>query len=566
MDNAPQAFAVTSGEEHSVVYANTAFRREFGLADHADGILPIAVVLPQAVRADIVDLLDRAFAADAPVDEIFLTSASRPADHVACAAWAVEGVDHASRRMVIQLRSLGAVETARIRQRDIAERMMLSALRDQDLATKADIAQQLAAFLSDVSRGLAVSLDEATTLRTMIGFALPRLAEWCVADTVESNGDAHRIIVSGPDENMKKLARALEVCWKPAADDPFGPSHLSAGAAPVRSDGGAESLAGRSTLDDAKCRELFELLGVGPKLTVTLAAQGRVIGAATFIRAVNAEGFTDADIQLAGDIAERSAVALFSARLFGDAQRFRTEAEAANKAKTQFLHAMSHELRTPLNAIGGYVDLIDMGIRGDVTPEQRVDLARIRSNQKHLLTLISQVLDLAKIDSGHLQYQSHDVIMQQVISHVVSMVQPLATKQSLTLTAGACSDGAIATGDSDKIVQILVNLIGNAIKFTLPGGSIDIECVVSGNVVVVRILDTGRGIDAVRLDGIFEPFAQVHLSLTGPDAGIGLGLSIILQLARGMGGDISVISTPGEGSCFTLTLPLSSTVLEARPA
>jgi signal transduction histidine kinase len=239
-----------------------------------------------------------------------------------------------------------------------------------------------------------------------------------------------------------------------------------------------------------------------------------------------------------------------------DAEAARAEAEAANRAKSEFLAVMSHELRTPLNAIGGYAELMEMGIRGAITPAQREDLGRIQSSQRHLLGLINEVLNYAKIETGAVQYEMADVAVSEAVAAAELLVAPQARAKGLALTIEDCAE-ITARADPEKLRQILVNLLSNAVKFTEQGGRIELRCSVEQGLVSVRVTDTGIGIPADRLDAIFDPFVQVRADLTRPHEGTGLGLAISRDLARGMGGDLRVESTPALGSTFTLTLPVA---------
>jgi PAS domain S-box-containing protein len=232
-------------------------------------------------------------------------------------------------------------------------------------------------------------------------------------------------------------------------------------------------------------------------------------------------------------------------------------AESANRAKAEFLAVMSHELRTPLNAIGGYAELLEMGIRGPVTPQQTDDLRRIQTSQRHLLGLINEVLNYAKLETGTVQYDVEDVHVREVLTTAESLVAPQARSNGLTLTLAACPPTLVVRADAEKLRQILVNLLSNAIKFTPAGGRVEMTCAALGDVATIRVGDTGIGIPADKLQIIFDPFVQVRSDLTRPHEGTGLGLAISRDLARGMGGDLTVRSVVGEGSTFTLTLPLA---------
>lgn len=243
------------------------------------------------------------------------------------------------------------------------------------------------------------------------------------------------------------------------------------------------------------------------------------------------------------------------ARELAEAQVARAEAEAANRAKTDFLAVMSHELRTPLNAILGYVQLVTMGLRGPVTDEQTADLGRIKQSTIHLLGLINNLLNFARLDAGRVEFSVHGARVQEILDTVETLTRLQASENGLALEITRCEPHIEVWVDSEKVQQILINLVSNAVKFTPRGGSIRVECVADPEWVRITVHDTGPGIPESKHQRIFEPFIQVDRNLTRGQEGVGLGLAISRDLAVAMDGDITLKSAVGEGSAFTLKLP-----------
>jgi PAS domain S-box-containing protein len=255
----------------------------------------------------------------------------------------------------------------------------------------------------------------------------------------------------------------------------------------------------------------------------------------------------------------------------------RAAAEAASQAKSQFLATTSHEIRTPINAILGYTDLLELGIPGPLTAEQRTYLERVRRSSRHLLAIVNQVLDLSKIEAGRMVTRVRPARAGEAADAAVALVESQARARGVTLTGACLGDCEIAyLGDPDRVEQILINLLANAIKFTEAGGSVTLTCglarVPSADAEVdphdrgwmyYRVEDTGIGIAPGQLAAVFEPFVQAEQGHTRVHEGTGLGLAIARRLARLMGGDVTVRSTVGEGATFFLWLP--ATRLEDVP-
>ena len=553
LEHVPALFAVTRGPAHTVVYANAAFRR---LAAPSGEFAPgkrVTDVLPGLVTSDLTAVLDRVMSTRIVERDQRIDPVDEDAPAWSCTVWPEMNVRGRAEHLVIEFRIVTRAEATLALQREVAERMLLSALHERDIAHDAEAARRRSAFLATAGRQLAESLDEDATLNAMTRLPLPYLGAWCIVDVVERDGAMRRLAIIHPDPAKQALVRELEGRWAPRLGDPFGAPAMTRSAQPTTFGGDLHATLLSAAHDPATLRAVREL-GAGPMLTVPLMIHKRLVGALTFV-GTRDQTFSADDVELATDLALRSAMALDNARMHSETVALKAKAEAASEAKTAFLGTISHELRTPLNAIGGYVDLIDMGLRGPVTEAQRTDLARIRINQRHLLALVSDVLNFVQVGSGRASYDVADVAAREILADALAIVGPLLLPKQLTLSERPCDETIVVRADPEKATQVVVNLLSNAIKFTPPGGRITVTCAADEQVVLVRVADTGVGIPPEKLEAIFEPFVQVRTGLASRDGGVGLGLAISRNLARAMGGDVTVETEPGTGSTFTLRLP-----------
>lgn len=267
-----------------------------------------------------------------------------------------------------------------------------------------------------------------------------------------------------------------------------------------------------------------------------------------------ADGTLAALLLFGVDVTDRH-LAQETARRATEAELARARAEAANQAKMEFLAMMSHDLRTPLNTIIGYTDLLRSGLRGPVTTEQVQDLDRIHQSSLYLLSLVEGILDFAKLEAGHVRVENSAVSVEEALAAVAALAAPQVQRKGLELHIAAMPPSLAVWADPEKLRQILLNLVGNAIKFTPPGGAISLTGYVEDDRVCILVRDTGIGIPAEQQESIFDPFVQLESRLDGPREGVGLGLPISRNLARAMGGDLNVESEPGVGSTFGLRLP-----------
>ena len=304
-----------------------------------------------------------------------------------------------------------------------------------------------------------------------------------------------------------------------------------------------------------------------------------------YLPLIEADGTRSGIIAHGTDVTEQVHARREVERLLGESERARAEADAANRTKSEFLATMSHEFRTPLNAILGYAQLLDMGVLGPATPAQHAHLERLQASARHLLQLVDDVLDVAKVDADRLDVRRDVLVTGSAVASALALIQPQATAKGVRLfDFGADAPGQRYVGDEHRVRQILVNLLSNAVKFTPPGGEVKIECgetiepapgaqlgdhagdspddasrrnaaLEARNWVYVEVEDTGPGVPPEFVGRMFEPFVQGDSALTREKGGTGLGLAISRRLARLMGGDVTVRSQPGGGAAFTLWLP-----------
>jgi signal transduction histidine kinase/regulator of replication initiation timing len=305
---------------------------------------------------------------------------------------------------------------------------------------------------------------------------------------------------------------------------------------------------------DFQMIEATRTIGANTILGVPLLREGDPIGVMTLQRRAK-EPYTNKQIELLTTFADQAVIAIENVRLFDEIQDKSRQLAEASQHKSQFLANMSHELRTPLNAILGYTELILDGIYGEAPEKAQAVLKRVESNGKHLLNLINDVLDLSKIEAGQLKLSLTDYSMKDLVYGVVSAVEPLATKKSLGFKVDLPTDLPAGRGDEKKLTQVLLNLAGNAIKFT-DAGEVAIMATAIDGAFSVAVHDTGPGIAPSDQSKLFQQFQQADNSITKSKGGTGLGLAISKRIIELHGGTIEVKSSLGHGSTFTFTLPI----------
>ena len=565
MQQAPLPFAITRGPEHALVYGNSAFCRLAGSAGDSSLGVPIANAFTATEGQALVAILDRAFGGAVELLDERVGKPGETSSGWRCSVWPVIADDGRPDALGIEIRESNPPDPTLELQRQVAEQMLLGALRERGFAEDAEEARRRAAFLAEAGRLLAESVDQAGTFIALAKLALPSMGAWCIMDVLTEDGSIRRLAIHHPDPEKQELAHALEATWLPEPDDPFGAPAMLREPRTIAITGNIEAILAETAHSPANL-DILRQLGIGSLLTVPLVARKKLLGAITFVSAQHGSSYSPEDVQLAEDLAARGALALENAQAYDLALVLQRSAETANKAKSAFLGAMSHELRTPLNAIGGYIDLLDLGLRGPVTEQQRADFARVKTSQQHLALLITEILNFVRVGSGGISYTVSDVKGCDALKHAVGLIEPLIVQRGLVFDGVSGDPTIVARADPDKVAQILVNLLSNAIKFTPAGGRISAECATVDDRVTLSVIDTGIGIPPEKLDVIFEPFVQGKEGLADRESGIGLGLAISRDLARAMNGALTARSSEGQGARFTLSLPRASEVRGKDPS
>jgi PAS domain S-box-containing protein len=447
----------------------------------------------------------------------------------------------------------GAVVQLRGLMIDVTERRRLAEERDRLLAAEqaaradAEAAAQRARFLAEASELLSSSLDRGATLDSLVGLAVPAFADWCLVHLSEPVA-GRRIHAAGADADGTRVAEAVERL-APALELPALLPFLErmrAGEPLLVPDIGPAWLEGL---------QLLQQLSPKSVMVVPLVARGRTVGTLSFIATRAERRYGPADLALARDLAHRAAIAVDNARLYA-------EAEGANRAKDQFLATLSHELRTPLTAMLGWVSMLRSGrLSGD---EASGALASIERNTRVQAQLINDLLDVSRIVAGKLQIDKKPVDLRVVIEHALDSVRRETEGRRHTVTCTIDPEAAWVAGDAVRLQQVLVNLLGNAAKFTPEGGHIEVRLDRHDALARVTVSDTGQGIEPAMLPHIFESFRQADSSSTRRHGGLGLGLAIVRRLVALHGGRVEAASAGrGQGAAFAVYLPLLAP--DARP-
>ncbi|MFN2433085.1 MAG: PAS domain S-box protein [Gemmatimonadota bacterium] len=407
-------------------------------------------------------------------------------------------------------------------------------------------AEQASRFLAEATSALSSSLDEEQALARVARLAVPRMGDWCLVDLAEEGGERRRVAAVHADPARQELVEDLELGAPAGAPETRGIARvLGSGEPDLAEDLPEAELAGLAP--DAGQLARLRALSVRSYVCVALRARGRTLGALTLGSGEPGRRFAFGDLVAVEELARRAALALDNARLFREAQR-------SNRVKDEFLSTLSHELRTPMTSILGWTQMLRTGELDPATAERGLDV--IHRSARQQAQLIEDLLDISRIITGKLRLEMHPVELTSAIEAAVHALQPAAEAREIRLET-QLEAAAPVHGDPDRLQQVVWNVLSNAIKFTPPGGRVEVRLERSGSQVRIVVSDTGKGIDPAFLPYVFNRFSQADGSTTRSHGGLGLGLAIVRHLVELHGGTVHAHSDGEDrGSVFTVALPV----------
>jgi signal transduction histidine kinase len=417
------------------------------------------------------------------------------------------------------------------------------------------------------------SPDFESSLEAVARLSMPNFGAWSIVDMIEPQGTMRRLAIIHPDPGKQAVARALPAGWPPGTEDPIGAPVVMRTREPHVVREVTDEMLVTFARNEENLRALREL-GIGSYLVMPLLVGDEILGAVTFVSDTAGYRYTEADLNEAEELAALIALVIHNARRQRDTLRARDRAQQASEesarqqqdlehvmeVQARLVRGFSHDLKNPLGAARGYADLLAEGLKGDLEPAQRESVERIRSNIEESLALIDDLVSYASKGLAKLDIRPSPIDIEEVVREMADEYRAQVEAAGLDLQIDLPGDIPLITSDRIRIRQILGNLLSNAIKYTVQG-SVGLNAEVhkngstpdGGEAIAIGVSDTGTGIPAEKQSLLFQEFARLDPTAT---AGVGLGLAISRTIAHALAGEITVESTEGQGSTFTLWLPL----------
>ena len=541
-DGAPVPISVSRDGRH--LYVNAAYRKCFGLAQDME-----------LVGSSIFDQI-------APEDRprIQHNIRSRYAGQAVDAEYEFTGLGTDGSRLTMEVRigqinladgaaSMAFLTDVTQRQRAIRE-LAESELRFRNTADSV-------VLLADAGKLLTNSLEYERALAELARLVVPRLADWCAIDMLESSNVLRRVAVVHPDPAKVDMAHSLHRRYPPDPNSRGGAWEVIRSRRTYCVPEITDEMLVRSARDDAHL-QMMRALKLGSYIGVPLVARGRVLGILTLIYAESGRRYLPADVSLAEELARRAAIAVDNALLFEAERSARAEAERASNSKDDFLATMSHELRTPLNAILGWSQILASNGSARDPEDLEEGLKTIERNARSQTQLIEDLLDMSRIVTGKLRLDVQTVVPVGVVTAALESIRPAAEAKSIRVERILDPSAGPIAGDPGRLQQAVWNLLTNAVKFTPKGGKIQVVLERVNSHIQLSVSDNGQGIKPEFLPHIFERFRQADASTTRRHGGLGIGLALVKQLIELHGGNV-LAQSPGEGkgATFIIELPVS---------
>lgn len=419
--------------------------------------------------------------------------------------------------------------------------------------------EESARLLAEASAALGSSLLYEEMLATMAKVMIPSLADWCTF-YLHEKGQLREVSVANDTSPTGALAKEYRERFPPDPTHPGGVwAVVRTGQSVVHNDITEEALA--QSTSNPEARVMLQALGMNAALIVPVRVRDRILGALALVSADTKRHYDDTAVALVEELARRAGVALENAQLYAAAQEAARVAEEAGRTKDEFLATISHELRTPLNAIVGWASVL-RGRVDDASISRPLEV--IQRNAEAQVRIIDDVLDVSRIVAGKLRIEPKSVDFGAIVHDAIDVIRPSAAAKDLAIDFVSPNTPTTLFADPERLQQVVWNLLSNAVKFTPPRGSIRVDLEEAGESAVLRITDTGKGIDPRFLPHVFERFRQADASITRRVGGLGLGLALVRYVVEVHGGEVHAASEGTErGATFTVTLPLRSPISAA---